>query len=795
MGFDEAEMRRKLSDVADWLRDQAERPRPQLRAVTPDFEPAYRSPREGHILDELVQRRLAAQYEREQNDERMRTVMDRLDGPIAARPAPLRAAMAEVVERQRHLETARSHEAPAYTPPRDTIANMEAAFERIAAQFEQRAEAAAVKAVAQQPVAAPAVVVSAAPIPPAPAPVAPAPAPDSGIAVAAMEAAFERIASQFEQRLQSAVQQSLPAQPPMPAPLPAPAPLVERRDAVIDMEAALERLAVQFELRTGQTFQAIDTTLQEMRLLIQQTQNQNPVQAAEAAAAEIVHSRLQLMAKATHERIDTVARDLADLRTDTSDAEKRMRDVMDTVRLTLEHIAGRLPQGGLPQGLQSAAATPAEPSLSARARAAAKRAIEETSEPLDLIARDARGGPERRRFIAAARRSVVPDEPLPELKVKYQAPRIAPPARPVPAATTAPSTTKQRLRSAAGLVSSGIVAPPRGRELKRLVMGGAAAAALLFGIYAGSSSLLSGMFGETETAQLDSEAVSTNAASETAPAADAPPPPIVARAPQLFAPKETVGPNTEAFAPSDFTGSVPDQATLATLGPANANLPLEIGSDKLRNEATAGNAEAQYEVGVRFADGRGVARDLPKAVLWLERAARQGLPPAQYRYARLAEKGEGMAKDVAIARRYYEQAAAAGNVQAMHNLGVLYADGAFGQADLPAALNWFSKSAEYGVKDSQYNLGIFYARGIAVQKDPAQSYLWFSLAAAQGDTDAATKRDQIGGKLDAGKAKSLKAEAEAWKPKAAPIEANMVTPPVNGWDQASGRASTKTKAN
>jgi localization factor PodJL len=773
MGFDEAEMRRKLSDVADWLRDQSERPRPHLRAVTPDFEPVYRAPREGHILDELVQRRLAAQWEREQSDERMRAVMERFQEPIAPRPAtPLRSAISEIVERQRHLDTTRVHEAPAYTPPPDAIANMEAAFERIAAQFEQRLSA-------QQPKA---------------------PEAEAANPAAAMEAAFERIAAQFEQRVQqaaqqaAAVQQSVAVQPAPPAPAP------ERRDAVVDMEAALERLALQFEQRTGQTFAAIDTTLEEMRRVMQHAQAQSPVQAAEVAAAEIVHSRLQLMAKATHERIDTVARDLADLRTDTSDAEKRMRDVMDTVRLTLEHIAGRLPQGALQPADQPTAA--AEPSLSARARAAAKRAIEESSEPpLDLIGRDPMGGPERRRFIAAARRSVVPDEPRPEPKAKYIAPRIAPPKRtsiaPAPVAPAAmASAAAQRLRSAAGIVSSGIVDRPRGRELKHLIMGSAAAAALLFGIYAGSSSLLNGMFGATDTAQLEPQALDSNtvAAAEPAPAADALPPPVVARAPQLFAPKETVGPGTEAFAPIDpgFTGSIPAGPQLAT---ATDELPAEIGGEKLRKEANLGTANAQYEVGVRFADGRGVQRDLPRAALWLERAARQGLPPAQYRYARLAEKGDGMDKDVDTARRYYEQAAAAGNVQAMHNLGVLYADGAFGKADLPAALNWFSKSAEYGVKDSQYNLGIFYARGIAVPKDPAQSYHWFSLAAAQGDTDAAAKRDQIAGKLDAGKVKGLKAEADAWKPKAAPIEANMVTPPTNGWDAVSGRASTKARAN
>jgi localization factor PodJL len=178
-----------------------------------------------------------------------------------------------------------------------------------------------------------------------------------------------------------------------------------------------------------------------------------------------------------------------------------------------------------------------------------------------------------------------------------------------------------------------------------------------------------------------------------------------------------------------------------------------------------------------------VARDPEKAVLWMARAAGQGLAPAQYRFANLTEKGIGTAKDVNAARGMYEQAAAAGNVQAMHNLGVIYAEGGLGQPDMAVASVWFRKAAEYGVKDSQYNLAILYARGISVSQDLAESYLWFSLAAKQGDKDAESKRDQVGARLDAGKAAELSVRADTWKPKAAPIEANEVASPPGGWDE------------
>jgi localization factor PodJL len=317
--------------------------------------------------------------------------------------------------------------------------------------------------------------------------------------------------------------------------------------------------------------------------------------------------------------------------------------------------------------------------------------------------------------------------------------------------------------------------------MKRTLLAGAAAAALLFGIYAGSSRFLDGLFADTRTAEAAQEHLAP------APENFVPPVPTPAVMDSRTTPDTTTAAEPVATAahvpPMAFeptmTGSIPKAETAAP-----EPLPMEIGGPKLRTRAIAGDAAAQYEVGMRFAEGRGVARDPEKAVLWMARAAEQGLPPAQYRFANLTEKGIGTAKDIGAARSMYEQAAAAGNVQAMHNLGVIYAEGGLGQPDMAVASVWFRKAAEYGVKDSQYNLAILYARGISVSQDLAESFLWFSLAAKQGDKDAESKRDQVGAKLDAGKAAELRVRADTWKPKTAPAEANEVAPPPGGWDES-----------
>jgi localization factor PodJL len=199
----------------------------------------------------------------------------------------------------------------------------------------------------------------------------------------------------------------------------------------------------------------------------------------------------------------------------------------------------------------------------------------------------------------------------------------------------------------------------------------------------------------------------------------------------------------------DVTGSVGRMPARAPAPGDQSKLELPAAiSPALRTAALANDPAAEYELGARYAEGRGMPQSLPDAVRWFERAADSGFAPAQFRLASLHEKGEGMKKDVQAARRLYLAAANKGHAKAMHNLAVLYAEGIEGKPDYKAASEWFRKAAGYGVTDSQYNLAILYARGIGIPANLAESYRWFALAAANGDTDAAKKRDEVAARLD-----------------------------------------------
>jgi localization factor PodJL len=245
---------------------------------------------------------------------------------------------------------------------------------------------------------------------------------------------------------------------------------------------------------------------------------------------------------------------------------------------------------------------------------------------------------------------------------------------------------------------------------------------------------------------------------------------------------------------SDITGAIPSgkKAGMAQV-PQGENLPELISGPKLRAAALKGDATAAYEIGVRYAEGKGVPQNLNEAAKWIDRAAQAGIIPATFRLGTFYEKGLGVKKDTDLARRYYTQAAERGNAKAMHNLAVLDADGGGKGANYKSASQWFRKAADRGVADSQFNLGILYARGIGVEQNLAESFKWFSLAAAQGDADAAGKRDDIAKRLDAQSLAAAKLAIQTFTPEPQPDDAINVAAPAGGWDSAPAQAAAPRK--
>ena len=78
----------------------------------------------------------------------------------------------------------------------------------------------------------------------------------------------------------------------------------------------------------------------------------------------------------------------------------------------------------------------------------------------------------------------------------------------------------------------------------------------------------------------------------------------------------------------------------------------------------AGDADAQYNLGIMYRDGQGVPQDYKEAVKWFRLAAEQGNTNAQTNLVSKYRKGDGVPQDNTMAHMWYNIASANGNEKA-----------------------------------------------------------------------------------------------------------------------------------
>ena len=85
---------------------------------------------------------------------------------------------------------------------------------------------------------------------------------------------------------------------------------------------------------------------------------------------------------------------------------------------------------------------------------------------------------------------------------------------------------------------------------------------------------------------------------------------------------------------------------------------------QLKRDAEAGDAIAQYNLGLCYANGNGVEVDLSETVRWLRKAAEQGLPQAQFNLGMCLSRGVGVEKNVVEGTMWLNSAAQQGHAEA-----------------------------------------------------------------------------------------------------------------------------------
>ncbi|WP_295420465.1 tetratricopeptide repeat protein [Sulfurovum sp.] len=161
--------------------------------------------------------------------------------------------------------------------------------------------------------------------------------------------------------------------------------------------------------------------------------------------------------------------------------------------------------------------------------------------------------------------------------------------------------------------------------------------------------------------------------------------------------------------------------------------------------AKKGDAQAQYNVGLIYANGKGVKADVSEAMQWYEKAAKQGIGTAQYNLAQLYyQKGEnGEPHAYEKAKYWYEKAIKNSIKEAYNNLASLYMDAKGVAKDEKRAFELFAKAADLGDSAAQVNVAVMYAWGKEVKHDKMKAYENLKKALKSGKSEASEYLDRL----------------------------------------------------
>ncbi|HHI76044.1 MAG TPA: sel1 repeat family protein [Gammaproteobacteria bacterium] len=153
----------------------------------------------------------------------------------------------------------------------------------------------------------------------------------------------------------------------------------------------------------------------------------------------------------------------------------------------------------------------------------------------------------------------------------------------------------------------------------------------------------------------------------------------------------------------------------------------------LRQAAEAGDAEAQYRLGMLYGNGEGVALDHARAEHWFSQAARQGHEQALLTLAWMYATGAGVEMDERRARELYLLAADHGSARAQYLVATMYRFGQHGvERDMARAIHYYQQAAERGEPSAQFALGKLLMEGKQVPRDDVVALQWLTLAQAGG---------------------------------------------------------------
>ncbi|WP_255442013.1 MULTISPECIES: tetratricopeptide repeat protein [Corallococcus] len=133
-----------------------------------------------------------------------------------------------------------------------------------------------------------------------------------------------------------------------------------------------------------------------------------------------------------------------------------------------------------------------------------------------------------------------------------------------------------------------------------------------------------------------------------------------------------------------------------------------------------------------------------EAVVLCRALARNGDMAALCTVADAYERGRGVRKNLGKAIQLYKKAAAGGDAEAQSILGWMCINGVGGARDVLGAIRWYQEAAKQGHVSGFFSLGHIYAEGDGVPKSKARAVRYYRMAAAAGHPRAANCLKALG---------------------------------------------------
>lgn len=156
----------------------------------------------------------------------------------------------------------------------------------------------------------------------------------------------------------------------------------------------------------------------------------------------------------------------------------------------------------------------------------------------------------------------------------------------------------------------------------------------------------------------------------------------------------------------------------------------------LLQQATGGDAAAQYQLAQAYRDGKRVKRNAQTATEWFAFAAANGQVGAATDLAQMFERGQGVKRDTKQAALWWFRAGMLGDEAARKRFVDMFLAGETDDIGGPTGAAWLEAAANGGNERALLALGQAYERGSGIPADPQSARHWYEQAAFAGDAEA-----------------------------------------------------------